>query len=114
MSRAAQVTLLTLAALVIAFVATWLTMPAEPDAKVNPPASLFIPGITRQFYYCIEFDGSGGPNQDCVRFAPRGSNVDIDRLEQRVRFGFGGAAVVVVLVGLAFGAARRNRPAQET
>lgn len=104
-------TLLALAALVIAFVATWVTVPSDRYAAVDPPASLFKRGLTgADDQLCINFEGKY-PNLKCLRYVPTGVFVNTRKLEQRIRYVFGGAAAAVVLVGLAFGAGRRSRPA---
>ena len=45
MNRARQVTLLVVAGLVVAFVATWTTMPSRTHQEVSRPASLFARGL---------------------------------------------------------------------
>jgi len=74
--------------LVVAFAATWLALPAHINGTVSPPASWFAKGLT----YHVE----GRPY------------VELDTLEQRIEIAYASAAVVIVLLGLAFGAARRR------
>jgi hypothetical protein len=88
-----RITLLALAALTVAFAATWIQMPRSYDEAVKPPASLFAGGLTWR-------DGTVPGYPD---------HVDLGALERRVKYGFGSAALVVVLVGVAFGAVPRRR-----
>jgi len=74
--------------LVVAFAATWLALPAHINGTVSPPASWFAKGLT----YHVE----GRPY------------VELDTLEQRIEIAYASAAVVIVLLGPAFGAARRR------
>jgi hypothetical protein len=83
-NRARQLTLIGLVAVVIAFAAPWATLSAAPCADVSRPASLFRWNIGQCDYN--------------------------DTLQRRVLVLFGSAAVVIVLLGLAFGAGRRDRP----
>ena len=118
MNRVAQITLLALAFVVVAFAATWVTMPTQRDEAVNPPASLFAHGLTKahKVRTCV----GGG----CSRWNPTTQRweieaqrrvtrhtVDVKALERRVKVIFGAAAVVTLFVGLAFGAMGRvGRP----
>ncbi len=109
MNRSLQITLLALAALVVAFVATWLTMP-QRAGSVDYPARLFGRGVTHTTYgRCIRYAGQ----RTCQQFEVTGRNVigrrDVSTLERRVKVIFGGAAAVIVLVGVAFGALPRRK-----
>ncbi len=108
-NRARRVTLLVLALLVVGFVVTWLSIPNK-DRRVGTlsigyPARVFAAGMLTST--CVEFRLM--PRDVCRR---RENNMirrsDIPALERRVIVLFGGAAAVVVLVGIAFGAARRE------
>lgn len=87
-------TLLFLAVLIVAFAATWLTLPGAPGKKVSPPASLFARGITQRGGY--------------LGFYRRMHSARLHEVKQRIVVVYGGAAAVVILVGLAFGAAHRR------
>ena len=104
-------TLFALAALVVLFVVTWLTIPTSPPAEIAYPARLFALDLAKtQYGHCIKFAGQ----PDCQQFEVLRRNAirngEEEAVQRRVRFIFGGAAVVIVLVGLAFGAGRRKSP----
>jgi hypothetical protein len=98
----ARVALVLLALIVAAFVATWLSIPApEPghawaySRNISPPAHWFLGGL--------ETRGEAGIK-----------HVFLHDLRERIAVVYGGAAVVLVLVGLAVGAGRRTaqRPSE--
>jgi hypothetical protein len=103
---ARTVTLLGLAIVVALFVATWLTIPSGrfetmnlttgrwETPRVDYPARLFRTGIVARDEY-----GAGVLRE-----------VDLRTLRQHVAIFYGGLAVVIVLIGLAFGALRRKPP----
>ena len=108
MNRASIVslTLLALAVVVIAFTATWLTIPSgklethnlatgEWDNRLAYPAKLFRVGLRERDE---PSDPTGGPADSAVRLT-----VDLDAVRERVLVFYGGLAAVVVLVGGAFG-----------
>jgi hypothetical protein len=96
--------LLALAALVVLFTVTWIQMPTRQLQAISPPASWFARALTEH---------RAGSVSECPSFNP--CTVDVVEkaaIERRVKFGFAGAAVVIVLVGVAFGAwPRRTDPA---
>lgn len=114
MRHATQATLLVLAALVIAFAATLVTLPQSSSAKVKKPASLFaVGGLAGTAYEqtCVRWQPKPGTDyKECAEYGPRpsGNLVDEEALRDRVFALYGGAAAVIVLVGLAFGAGRRG------
>jgi hypothetical protein len=97
--RAFRITLLALALLVVAFVATWATIPNKEGGRgvydVGLPARVFLGGLKETTN---------------VHGEPLIARQNIDALERRVVVFFGGAAAVVVLLGLAFGVRRRPAP----
>jgi hypothetical protein len=137
MNRALRITLLALAALVVLFVVTRVSVPSDTSSDVPPPASLFMAGLGSPVHGCDEYgtraeqiarenaQNPGGsysvlmPGADpkeracliantSVVGATLGSE-DLDALRTRIGVIFGGAAAVVILVGIAFGAARRKQ-----
>lgn len=114
MNRAARAMFLVLAALVVAFAATWVTLPQSSLAKVKPPASLFaVGGLAERTYTetCIRWRPKPGADfNECAEYGerPSGHLVDKDALRRRVLGVYGGGAAVVVLVGLGLGAGRRR------
>jgi hypothetical protein len=110
MNRAAIVslTLLVLAVVVIAFTATWLTIPSgkleahnlatgEWDNRLAYPAKLFRVGLREREETSDPTGGGGDPAASTVRLT-----VDLDAVRERVLVFYGGLAAVVVLVGGAF------------
>jgi hypothetical protein len=107
-SLARTATLLALAVVTVGFVVTWLTVPSA-NGEASVPASLFAYGLTSTS--CVEFSGGYGSDPPrCVRYGPPDvvRAGDLGELKQRIAVAFGGAAVVVILIGLAFGSARRE------
>ena len=122
MNRALTFTLVALAVIVALFVATWLTIPAGrvevknlttgqwETKRVGYPARLFRVGL-------VERERGVGP--DCsqsddpfCRFGRSDrvkDSVDLGSLRSRAKVVYGGLAVIVILIGLAFGAFRRPR-----
>lgn len=112
-SRPARLTLLALAALIVAFVATWLTIPAGgyesknlttgrwETAQVAYPAKLLRFGLRSRDRSCEPGTSSNPCAVQTVRL-----RTDLDALRSRVLVVFGGAAAAVVLVGVALGALR--------
>ena len=94
MRGALAVTLIVLALLVAAFTVTWLTIPAAVPGTtfaysfdISPPARWFVGGLEE----------------------PEAGHVELRELKERIVIVFGAAAVVVILLGVAFGAVRRPR-----
>ena len=121
MNRALAFTLLALAVVVVAFVATWLTIPAGrfeqkdltrgywPTHRVGFPAKLFRGGLAeRAVGACTPTAnplGCLGHSEIVYR------RVDLHSLRERVVVIYAALAAVVVLVGLAVGTLRRpTRP----
>lgn len=118
MSRAFRITLVVLALLVIAFAVTWITLPTESvnslgSKPIKYPARLFAVGILDE----TTCRGYNGIPVDCgTREYRQGANrrsYTLDRdgvssLERRVFVTFGAAAVVVVLLAVAFGWRRED------
>lgn len=107
-NRARRLTLLLLAVLVVAFAATWLTLP-NTGGRVGYPARAFAVGLLVESTEgsCI---GGGCTPGSRVRSTGRIDAIrrsEIPTLERRVKVIFGAAAAVVVLAGLALGAGRR-------
>ena len=120
MNHARLFTLLGLAALVVAFAVTWVTVPSA-SSEVPPPASLFIEGLGDEERECLRRSlvpgAFTGPDRQTplTRCRQYGEVVgvqleeeDIEVLKNRILVVFGSAAAVVVLLGLAFGAGRRS------
>lgn len=113
MTRARRVVLLVLALLVVVFVATWLTIPNKSrrvgTQAVDYPARAFAVGLMTKEgrLLCTRFSAGRCVRRYRVNARDVIRRSDIPALERRVKVGFGGAAAVVVLVGLAFGAASR-------
>jgi hypothetical protein len=122
-SRALRATCLVLAVLVGLFAATWLSLPRQGlpvDAgSISFPASLFAKGLdeaeTRTVPNASDPDCFGAkagdlgfPASCSTHEVPTGRDVLLpDDLKQRVIVIFGAAALVVVLLGVALGAAKR-------
>jgi hypothetical protein len=119
MNRALAFTLLALAAVVVAFVATWLTIPSGryeqknlttgqwESGRITYPARLFRAGLVeREVEPCVATREDPFHNFDCGINVFR--RVDLHTVRQRVVIAYGGLAVVVILVGVAFGALRRK------
>ena len=110
----ARLTLLALAALLIVFVATWLTIPSGPyesknlttgrweTAQVQYPARLLRSGLRSRVATCA----SRTPTNPCVGAVTVRLQTDLDALRSRALVVFGALAAVIVLVGVAFGALR--------
>jgi hypothetical protein len=117
-TRARQVVLIALAIIVVAFVVTWLSIPSRGGDSVGLPALLFAHGLTHKDCVSRRPASSLGvlvawheapPPIACPRLVDK-HRIDargIDALKERIAIFFGGAAAVVILVGLAFGAASR-------
>ena len=105
-NRARVFTLLALAVIVVAFAVTWLSVPTSRTAKVPPPASFFLHGIAHcvktRYGACTKVSEGGGQ--------ARGYQHGLNDLKSRIAVVYGSAAAVVILAGLAFGAARRSAP----
>src|SRR5262245_9537845 len=116
MNPVRTVVLLALAAVVVAFVATWLTIPpgryethnlttGQWTNRLTYPAKLFRAGLRDRHETFAEVTGGRLTGGHAVLL-----EVDLDALEQRVIVFYGGLAAVILLVGAAFGAFQR-RPA---
>jgi hypothetical protein len=115
MKRTLMVTLLALAVIVVGFVTTWLTIPAgawetknlttgEWETKrVGNPARLFRSGLVARERNC-PYNTQYHPG--CVGDTVTES-VSLRTLKTRVGEFYGGLAVIVTLVALAFGDLRR-------
>jgi hypothetical protein len=116
MNRALTFTLLALAVVVVLFVASWVIIPAgryelknlttgqwETD-KISYPARLFRTGLVQR-WDCTPF-----PHERACPSSAVYRRADLHTVRQRVVIVYGGLAVVVILVGVAFGAARRPGP----
>lgn len=101
-------TLLALAALVVTFVATWVTMPSRSEERVARPASFFATGIADYVPAAPTFTATDPGGNEQIIANPAHHTVDVEALERRVVAIFGGAAAVIALVGIAFGAGRRR------
>jgi uncharacterized ion transporter superfamily protein YfcC len=113
-NRPASLTLLALAALVIAFLATWLTIPAGryesknlttgrwETSQVAYPAKLLRSGLRSRETSCA----SSTPTNPCAGAQTVRLRTDLHALRSRVVVVFGGVAAAVVLVGVALGALR--------
>jgi uncharacterized ion transporter superfamily protein YfcC len=121
-TRAIAVTLVLLALIVAAFVATWVTIPGgryeqknltrgywETD-RVVFPAKLFRFGLAeRVVEACTDTPEDPFGRFACSYMVLR--RVDLHTLRERVVVSYAGLAAVVVLIGLAIGALRRpSRP----
>jgi hypothetical protein len=126
MNRARRFVLIGLAVVVVLFAVTWATRPgvdAIAGATGKPPASLFLPGLGHTVKVCpdraftVRPVGSAGLTSDGRSCSLDGGLVepvsrllldssDIDAVKTRIRVVYGSLAVVIVLVGLAFGAGR--------
>jgi hypothetical protein len=119
--RYLRVVLLVLAALVVAFVVTWVSVPSGSSDDVPPPASLFIRGIGTEIHECLKQEPLGGGRfrvrgeqvTVCEEFGPKVVGVrlgssDLHDLKTRIAVIFGSAAAAVVLVGVAVGAPWRD------
>jgi len=95
-----------LALLVAAFVATWLTIPAKGAKKADPPAAFFAHGLCHSSAALATASGPWRLTPGQIQCAPQ-RTVDVHDLKRRVIVVYAGAAVIVLLLGLAFGAARR-------
>lgn len=113
MNRALRFTLLGLAVVVVMFAVTWFSIPSGPFEDVSPPASLFLPGVGSR---CATGARSlpvrvRPPNDERPGACASGvvlDQSDLDALKMRIVVFYGSVAVVIVLVGLAFGAGRRS------
>ena len=114
MKRARLFTLLALAVIVVAFAATWLTVPGGryelrnlttgrwESGRIAYPARLFRFGLSMRYRLCAV-----ATTQECRRETVY-RRVKLDEVKTRIFIVYGSAAAVVALVGLAFGAARRT------
>jgi hypothetical protein len=97
--------------IIIAFLAVWLTLPGDNEATpwgarlsgVSYPAKLFRFGLQSEHEYC----SVGG--QRCGRVVPT-QFVNQDAMKNHALVFFGGLAAIVLLLGVAFGAASRKTP----
>jgi hypothetical protein len=121
MNRAWLVTLLALAVVLIALVATWLTIPSGPverknltsgkweTSRLDYPARLFRTGIVKKDRNCngrpVLLPG-GEIGRSCESQTVY-QVVDLHTVRERVVVVYAGLAVVVPLIGVAFGALRR-------
>jgi hypothetical protein len=106
MNRVRLFTCLALVLVVVAFVAVWMTIPSGhrrvKASTVSYPARLFRYGAQTKHYVCC-------PRATGVQF------VDPQKMKNHAIVFFGGLAAVVLLLGVAFGAAsRRNVPPSTT
>jgi hypothetical protein len=122
MNWARTFTLLALAVVVGLFVATWFTIPSGRfeqknltsgywlTPRIGYPARLFRAGLAEreEDFACAR---SASNSAFCLG-APRRlaviRQVDLHTVRQRVLIAFGALAVVIILVGVAFGALRRK------
>jgi hypothetical protein len=116
-NRALTWTLLALAVVVVLFVATWLTIPGGKyeqrnltagrwdTGKITYPARLFRPGLVQRAAFCKRYAQVNVCASQIVYH-----RVDLHTVKQRVLITFGGLALAVILVGVAFGALRRKPP----
>jgi hypothetical protein len=121
--RALAFTLLAVALVVVAFVATWLTIPGGhyelrnltqggwETGRITYPARLFRPGLSQRLL--CESIGIGragefnGEQAGCVA-GDIYRAVDLSTVKHRVFIAYGGLVAVIVLIGAAFGALRRR------
>jgi hypothetical protein len=116
-NRALTWTLLALAVVVVLFVATWLTIPGGKyeqrnltagrwdTGKITYPARLFRPGLVQRAAFCKRYAQVNVCASQIVYH-----RVDLHTVKQRVLITFGGLALAVILVGVAFGALGRKPP----
>lgn len=97
---AVRLTLLALAVLAVALTVTWVQMPTKERQTVAAPASWFAGGLTKHHHPRVTWGGGFR--------VPAYDSVDVEALRKRVKTIFGGAAAVMVLVGLAFSARSRT------
>ncbi len=129
MNVARILTLLVLAIVVAAFAASWLTLPTANDERGSLPGRWFVaemhfpetkvtqpvpvdPSDPRCALYDPNLPGVpvGCPTTErTVRTEPARDEAKIAESKTRVAIVYGSAAAVVLLIGLAFGAARRAR-----
>jgi hypothetical protein len=105
LNRVRLFTCLALVLVVVAFVAVWLTLPSGHTAvkvsSISYPARLFRYGVEDQR------DCRASSDPFCDRFVhPHTANPETMRNHALVFFG--GLAAVVLLLGIAFGAASRS------
>lgn len=121
MNRAVLFTCIGLIAVVVAFVAAWISLPSDSSRRVSPPASLFARGLASSTYYAPtrptprcqdsgcrgEPPGLPQPSGPLLPGTPAHTeyNVNLPQLKQRIEVFFGGAAAVVLLLGIGLGAA---------
>lgn len=124
-----RVMLLGVAAVVVFFVASWLTVPTRPQDTVGFPAQILTGGLFRTAggdeimrevaadHPACRRDGAYQPPRLTTNcYIPTGERaptyrvVNLGALRERIKIVSGGAAIVVVLVGVAFGGARRAPP----
>jgi hypothetical protein len=108
-TRAWSVTVVLLAALVVAFALTWMTMPSSNHRggeRVDPPASWFAVGGLAWYGdgACVRRLGDG----TCVLARVIGHYVDAHAVRRRIYLFYGTSAVVILLLGLVL--SRRLRP----
>ena len=109
-------TLLALAALVVAFIAVWLTIPAGryesknlttgrwETTQIGYPAKLLRHGLRGRDVSCRSRSVTD-PNR-CVGAETVRLRTDLDALRSRTLVVFGALAAVIVLIGVASGALR--------
>lgn len=123
MTRPRQMVLLSLAALVAAFAATWLTLPSKAGQQIDPPASLFSQGLSRKpcvrviekeassTSFTVTWREAPARRLVCVQYSRVTVVTDVRALRSRVLVVFASAGAIVLLVGIAFGAGKRpSRP----
>lgn len=115
MNRARLFTLLGLVVVVVLFAAAWLSLPVS-GGKVSLPARLFTTeGDCVRSIETRERTPTGGVlvGFKCLDYSygtsVRLSRGEVSNLKKRIVVVLGSAAFVIVLLGLAFGAARRER-----
>jgi hypothetical protein len=96
MNRARQVTLIALAALVVMFVATWLTIPNKArrvgTLEVGYPARAFAVGLMLERCAVPPVGSSCATRDEVIR------RTDIPALERRVKVLFGGPCPVAIVL----------------
>jgi hypothetical protein len=116
-NSALRFTLLALALVVVLFAVTWITLPSDDTDDVTAPASVFTRGLTKAKYGCLRYriDIRGDEYCSMVGQVRVGTSLEdsdaINAARTRVVVFYGSLAVVVVLVGVAFGAGRRSSSA---